>query len=188
MCFPICPPKWPTVPQTFQVTYRHNPTMLPQQQRDNIVNLIVLAYSAAPCDNILQLLGPDTTLCPGDTLVLDATRDGAGYSWQDGSTSPTYTVTAPGTYHVHWTHPECTWEPDTIVVGMVDLPALQFGPDLEFCEGRTAFGHRKYAGGRRCMERWEYPMAPTCRTAGSLQFHVHCGWVLRVGQHPGIGG
>jgi len=125
--------------QTFQVTYRHNPTMLPQQQRDNIVNLIVLAYSAAPCDNILQLLGPDTTLCPGDTLVLDATRDGAGYSWQDGSTSPTYAVTAPGTYHVHWTHPECTWEPDTIVVGMVDLPALQFGPDQEFCEGGTLF-------------------------------------------------
>ncbi len=123
--------------QSFLVTYRHNPTMNPAQQADNIVNMIVLAYSAAPCDITLDLLGPDTTLCPGDTLVLDATRNGARYIWQDGSTSPTLTVTAPGTYHVEWTHPECVWDTDTIVVSMADLSAFQLGPDQEICEGDT---------------------------------------------------
>lgn len=121
------------------VTYRHTPTMMPAQQADNLVNMIVLAYSAAPCDITLDLLGPDTTLCSGDMLVLDATRNGAGYIWQDGSTSPTFTVTAPGTYYVEWTHPECVWDADTIVVDMVDFSVFQLGPDQELCEGDTLF-------------------------------------------------
>ncbi|MEO7081142.1 MAG: gliding motility-associated C-terminal domain-containing protein [Flavobacteriales bacterium] len=130
-------PQVPDGTQILQVTYRHSPTLLPAQQADNIVNMIVLAYSAAPCDNTPELLGPDTTLCPGDTLVLDATRNGASYIWQDGSTSPTFTVTAPGTYHVQWTHPECSWDPDTIVVGMVNVPSPELGPDQELCGGEA---------------------------------------------------
>ncbi len=123
--------------QSFEVTYRHNPTMLPQQQADNIVNLIVLAYSAAPCDNATEFLGPDTTLCPGDTLVLDATRNGTTYLWGDGSTSPTFTVTAAGTYYVQWVHADCTYEPDTIVVAMPHSPFPALGPDRELCSGET---------------------------------------------------
>lgn len=124
--------------QTLQLTYAHNPTLDPGQQQDNIVNLALLAYSATPCDNATQPLGPDTTLCPGDTLVLDATRSGATYLWQDGSTAPTFTVTAPGTYMVHWAHPECSWAPDTVTVAMVALPDPALGPDRELCTGATA--------------------------------------------------
>lgn len=121
--------------QSFQVSYAHTPTLHPGQQRDNIVNLALLAYAAAPCDNATAVLGPDTLLCPGETLLLDATRDGATYLWQDGSTAPTFEVNGPGTYYVEWGHPDCTWEPDTIVVGYVDLPEPALGPDRELCEG-----------------------------------------------------
>ncbi len=128
--------------QNFQVTYRHSPTLLPAQQSDNIVNLIILAYSKAPCDNTGQLLGPDTLLCPGDTLLLDATRDGATYLWQNGSTAPLYTVTAPGTYIVQWSHPECTWPPDTIEVSMVQMPDPQLGGPYLLCQGdKLQIGH-----------------------------------------------
>lgn len=123
--------------QSFQVTYAHTPTLLPQQQQDNIVNMALLAYSASPCDNTVALLGPDTTLCPGDTLVLDAMRDGASYLWQDGSTNATYTVTAPGTYAVAWTHPGCSYDPDTVVVSMVQVPEPALGPDRGLCAGAT---------------------------------------------------
>jgi gliding motility-associated-like protein len=121
--------------QSFQVSYAHSPTTDPGMQQDNIVNLALLAYSAAPCDNAADPLGPDTTLCPGDTLVLDATRDGASYLWQDGSTSATYSVTEPGTYVVQWSHPVCTYAPDTIVVNYVNVPTGVLGADRDLCIG-----------------------------------------------------
>jgi len=43
----------------------------------------------------------DTTLCQGDTLLLDATLATAtGYSWQDGTTTSQYTVSNSGNYQV----------------------------------------------------------------------------------------
>lgn len=47
-------------------------------------------------------LGPDTTLCPGQTLVLNAASVGTfdSYLWNNGSTNPTRTVTSAGTYSV----------------------------------------------------------------------------------------
>ena len=46
-------------------------------------------------------LGNDTTLCTGQSLVLNATiPSGTTYLWQDGSTNPTYTVTTAGQYWV----------------------------------------------------------------------------------------
>lgn len=124
--------------QQFQVTYRHNPTLMELQQRDNLVNMVVVAYSGLPCWPVADLLGPDTTLCPGETLLLDATRNDAQYLWQDGSTSPTFLVTEPGTYHVQWLHPECTWTPDTVVVSYVTEPDLGLGADRLLCAGDSA--------------------------------------------------
>ncbi len=123
--------------QSFQVTYRHSPTTLPMQQSDNIVNMMVVAYSGIPCFPTVDLLGPDTTLCAGDSLLLDATRPGAQYLWQDGTTDATFLVTDPGTYHVQWLHPECEWDADSIVVEYVSAPFTGFTGDLEICNGAT---------------------------------------------------
>ena len=45
-------------------------------------------------------LGPDTMLCEGKTLTLNAEVPYCDYLWQDGSTQPTYLVRGPGTYSV----------------------------------------------------------------------------------------
>lgn len=120
---------------SFHVEYEHCPTFMPAAQRDNHVNLMVLAYTSDICLFPLAL-GPDTTLCTGDSLVLDATVPGAsGYLWQDGSTAPTFTMHEAGTYHVQVIHPDCTWEPDTIVVGMHPLSGVDLGGDREICLG-----------------------------------------------------
>jgi len=120
--------------QNLQVSYHHVPAVNPWAQ-DNIVNLAVFAYSSVPCFDAADLLGPDTVLCPGDTLLLNAFREGATYLWQDGSTQPGFTVTAAGTYIVQWSHPDCTYAPDTVVVGMVNMPQLGLGYDRELCTG-----------------------------------------------------
>lgn len=44
-----------------------------------------------------ELLPPDTTMCFGDEIILIPSHD-AGIVWQDGSTTPTYTVQDSGIY------------------------------------------------------------------------------------------
>jgi len=60
-------------------------------------------------------IGSDTTLCVGDSLVLDATTPNATYVWKGGSTSPTLTVTEAGTYWVQVNLANCS-SIDTITI------------------------------------------------------------------------
>ena len=71
------------------------------------------------CDSIVQTtlrviprpalnLGKDTSLCPGNTITLNASvRDTTSYLWQDGSTDSIYLVTKSGVYWVHLTVDGC---------------------------------------------------------------------------------
>jgi gliding motility-associated-like protein len=79
-------------------------------------------------------LGPDQEICPGASLVLDATTAGASYQWQDGSTAPSFAVQQAGTYWVEVTVSACTIS-DTIVVTTTPLTVPELGPDLTLCEG-----------------------------------------------------
>ena len=45
-------------------------------------------------------LGPDTTICTGNSIVLHAGPAYASYTWQDGTTDSTLKATAPGDYSV----------------------------------------------------------------------------------------
>ena len=41
-----------------------------------------------------------TTICPGDTILLDAQNTGANFNWSTGDTAQTIAITEPGTYGV----------------------------------------------------------------------------------------
>ncbi|HET6252416.1 MAG TPA: gliding motility-associated C-terminal domain-containing protein [Puia sp.] len=77
-------------------------------------------------------LGRDSTLCPGDSLILDAGSGYLTYVWQDASTDSVYTVDKAGTYIVRAVdqcdHPSA----DTVMIGYVDK-TLSAGPDLTLC-------------------------------------------------------
>ena len=60
----------------------------------------VTGVTVAPID-----LGPDTLLCDGGILLLDAGEGYNDYVWQDGTTGPGYTVFEGGTYIVSATVP-----------------------------------------------------------------------------------
>ncbi len=68
-------------------------------------------------------LGADTAICPGGSLVLDATVAGASYKWQDNSIDPTFNVDQAGTYKVTVTLEGCV-SSDTVLVSVLD-PYLQ---------------------------------------------------------------
>ena len=76
--------------------------------------------------------GNDTTLCPGDTLVLDANNPDASILWQNGDTTQTFTVTSPGTYSVIVTDSNNCQSFDTIVIDYSTI-SVSLGNDTSTC-------------------------------------------------------
>lgn len=64
-------------------------------------------------------LGPDTLLCEGSLILLDASFPGSEYRWQDGSTNAEFEVTQAGTFEVEVITP-CGRVTDAISVEMED--------------------------------------------------------------------
>lgn len=84
-------------------------------------------------DSIPVSLGPDTTLCPGDTLILSVSEPQATFLWSTGDTTANLTVSGPGTYAITVSTP-CGIGIDTIIVSVVDVQA-NAGVDTTICAG-----------------------------------------------------
>ena len=81
-------------------------------------------------------LGNDTTICQGETLLLDASLPNATYLWQDGSTNATFNVSVQGTYWVKVTNSNGCSGTDTIHVTLTPL-VVNIGNDTTICQGNT---------------------------------------------------
>lgn len=79
-------------------------------------------------------LGPDSTLCPEDTVLLDATHPGASYQWQDGGSDSIFLVDEEGLYWVEVTDPPCPGVRDSIEFAPIVPPTPRLGPDTTICE------------------------------------------------------
>jgi gliding motility-associated-like protein len=75
-------------------------------------------------------LGNDTSLCPGDTLFLDAGNPGSTYAWSNGSTASQQVVTTSGYYNVIVTANDCSGVGD---VDVTFFPDIELGPAIPFC-------------------------------------------------------
>lgn len=76
--------------------------------------------------------GADQERCAGETALLNATNAGATYTWQDGSSAPTFNVTGSGTYDVLVDLNGCT-ATDTIAFTYHPLPVVSLGADTVIC-------------------------------------------------------
>jgi len=81
-------------------------------------------------------LGPDTTLCQGQSIILQANNTNATYQWQDGSANPIFFVNSTGTYWVEAAINNCK-DSDTINVTVTPLPTPNLGNDTALCTGET---------------------------------------------------
>lgn len=81
-------------------------------------------------------LGPDTTFCIGEEMVLDATIPNATYNWQNNSTNSTFTVTQAGLYWVQVTANGCQAS-DTVIVQYANPPIVNLGEDTTLCYNQS---------------------------------------------------
>ena len=77
-------------------------------------------------------LGRDTNLCNTDPIILNATTGSASYIWQDGSSSPTLTVSSSGLYWVNITVNGCEAS-DSIYVSYISVGTFSLGSDTTYC-------------------------------------------------------
>jgi gliding motility-associated-like protein len=100
-------------------------------------------YSAVKDSTLLNLsgaqllnLGPDTSICIGNSIVLNARRGFATYKWQDGSTDSVFTVTTPGIYYVDVNDACGNTLSDTVHVSLFNYPFF-IGNDTLRCNKDT---------------------------------------------------
>lgn len=82
-------------------------------------------------------IGPDTTICPSNSIILNARRGYATYQWSNGTMDSTLVVTSSGTYYVDVIDACGNFFSDTVVV--LPAPAIPFdiGPDRAKCNNDT---------------------------------------------------
>jgi gliding motility-associated-like protein len=83
---------------TFNVTQPGLYTVTVTRAGCSTTDFITVDFDKSP----VFTLGPDQAICPGQSLVLTTNLNDPGliYTWQDGSTNPTFTVTQIGDYFV----------------------------------------------------------------------------------------
>ena len=80
-------------------------------------------------------LGPDSTLCPGDSIVLDAGSGGVSYSWGHGPNLQTVIGMGGQSYSVSVVNANNCTAQDTIQLGAFPAPAVDLGNDTLLCPG-----------------------------------------------------
>ncbi len=83
-------------------------------------------------------LGPDTTLCPGEELVLSLLLPGVDLTWPDGTHGSSFTIASAGQYSVLAEVNGCS-ATDAINVSYTPLPMPDLGTDQILCDGDTAW-------------------------------------------------
>ncbi|MBK9104539.1 MAG: gliding motility-associated C-terminal domain-containing protein [Saprospiraceae bacterium] len=82
-------------------------------------------------------IGPDEiTLCAGDSLEIQLDPQIGEILWQDGTSTPDYTISEPGLYNVFVTN-ICGTGSDQMNVIVVDPPVINLGTDTLLCEGES---------------------------------------------------
>lgn len=140
-------------------------------------------------------LGPDTTLCPGEQIMLIAPDiNNALYTWSTGESTSSIQVSTDGTYILSLEVGICEVS-DTVNVIELTLPVVELGQDTILCDGTSLVLSARQPGGTSYL--WSNgSTAPEIDifTVGiySVVLDVRCGWTasdtisIQTGINPDI--
>ncbi len=92
---------------------------------------VLITFIASPAVN----LGPDTSLCIGLPITLDAGNPGLTFLWSNGAVTETISPTTSNNYSVTVTNANNCSNSDTIDVTFIQYPVVNIGNDTSFCIG-----------------------------------------------------
>jgi len=129
---------WTSDPPGFNSTLK-NPTHTPLENTAYIIHAADGVNSGT--DTVMVevfpypelSIGPDTVICPGDAIIIDAGPDHTTYEWQDGSIGQTFTASEEGLYWVEVSNEYGCHISDSLLLIVQDpaqQPAKPAGPSL----------------------------------------------------------
>lgn len=122
---------WNNASRDPQITVREDGMYWVRSYKDCLVQIDTYFVSLVKAS---VELGNDTTICPGDYIVLEADIPDAHFEWQDGSTASSYTVTVPGMYRITVNEKGCYYA-DTVIIAMYEGMVNIDQDDTLICEG-----------------------------------------------------
>jgi len=126
---------------------------------------------AAPCS---VNIGPDQTVCAGQSATFNATTTGATYLWSTGATTPTISPVAAGNYSVTITVGACTASDNANLI-VNPLPTVNLGADQTICAGQTATFNATTTGATYLWSTGATTATITTGTAGNYAVTVTVG-------------
>jgi|GEM_PF-1115822 len=108
-------------------------TSMPNGQGDAFPYNDTLVVTTQSSTSVPVDLGPDATICTGNTYTLDAGYPGAIHVWDNNTSAQTRTVMNAGTYYVRVTALDGCIGVDTFILTLRPLPVVDLGPDQEIC-------------------------------------------------------
>jgi gliding motility-associated-like protein len=94
--------------------------------------------TVSPTGSPLEL-GPDITICAGESAEIGQALVQATYQWSTGEATDHITVSSAGWYYLDIDYGGCPYS-DSILVHVMDL-SFDLGPDIFFCSGESATIH-----------------------------------------------
>ena len=82
-------------------------------------------------------LGPDTHICDGQLVVLDAGNSFSQFSWSNGDSTQSLSVSSASDYSVTVTDNFGCENQDTVYVSIQTLPTITVSDDTSLCSGET---------------------------------------------------
>ena len=117
---------------TFTVTTAGVFTLSESNRCGDAADTITVTYLDAPDP---FTLGSDATLCPGETLTLNAPSTPYSIMWQDGSNQASIVVNQAATYALQISN-ECGTATDELVLDYdTSVPQLNLAPTISWCPG-----------------------------------------------------
>ncbi|MCX6257472.1 MAG: T9SS type A sorting domain-containing protein [Bacteroidia bacterium] len=111
-------------------------------------------------------LGPDHTICQGDTVILDAGIGKDSYLWNNGATTQTIAVSTGGTFSVQAVAGSCTLTDSVVITLAGATPFVNLGPaDTTLCTNATISYDLSY--NQNCSFHWTANIS-TGNTVSSL--------------------
>ncbi len=83
-------------------------------------------------------LGPDITICAGDTIILNAGQGYEIYSWSTGDTTMKVKAIRQGWYVVNTVDRFGFTDSDSLYLTVLPSPTPNLGSDINVCDGETA--------------------------------------------------
>lgn len=103
---------------------------------------IIVSTAPSPVVN----LGPDQTLCNGQSATLDAENPGSTFLWNNGQTNSQLLVSSSGTYSVTVTNSDNCSTTDAVTITVMPRVQVELGADRVVCLGNLISLDAGYPG------------------------------------------